>query len=132
MIINVLQFERYYQTQMEHKITFTSDRNNAVDPALTNIKNGSQFYVVMIPIEESQEFAQETPEETKERFRKHMNSLINQIAELKKIESVVYREAFKTHLKSIGMIKESTKELDLPGYSKAIIILKEKKNELEN
>lgn len=131
MIINILQFERYYQTQMEHKITFTSDRNNPVDPKLTNIKNGTQFYVVMIPIEESTEFAQETEEETKERFRKHMNALINRVAELTNSNPSVYRENFKQHLKELGIIKNSTVELDLPGYSKVIVMLKDKANELE-
>lgn len=128
MIVNVLQFEKYNQTALEHKITFTSDRHNQIDPVFANIKSGTQYVVVMIEAEskEAQSFVDETPEETKERFRKHMNSLVNSVGEKLGKTPDVFRLEFKDELKKMGIIKDTTLELDIAGYAKVIALLKQK------
>ena len=75
---------------------------------------------------EAQEFRDESPEESKERFRKRMNSLINRVADKIGIKSEEYRKQFKKELVEISLIEESTTELDLQGYARAIAILSEK------
>jgi hypothetical protein len=52
-----------------------------------------------------------------------MEALISEKADRLGTKHEVFRTEFKTLLKSKGLIKESTSELDLEGYSKAIIML---------
>jgi len=95
---------------------------------VTNDEIGTEYLIVMIPTssKEAEEFRDETLEESTERFRKRMNSLINTYSELTEIDGKLCRETIKTELKGRGLIRESTKELDLQGYVQVIAILNEK------
>lgn len=130
MIILPLQYDRHSGPDAigQHKITFTLDESIATEFNPMSIKKGTQFIVMMIETntKEAEEFRDETPEESKERFRKRMNSLINQVAELNGFKSDEYREVFKQELKDGKLIKESTKELSLEGYAQVIGILNQK------
>lgn len=131
MITLYLQWDRHSGPSEigQHKLTFSMDESvNSGDFNPLHIKKGTQFIVMMIEADtkEAQEFRDESPEESKERFRKRMNSLINQVAEANGFKGPEFRDLFKTELKERGLIKESTKELNLEGYAKVIGILNEK------
>ena len=130
MIILPLQWDRHSGPDAigQHKLTFTLDESVATEFNPMQIKKGTQFIVMMIEVnsKEAEEFRDETPEESKERFRKRMNSLINQVAEKTNVTSVEYRKTIKSEFIRIGLIKESTTELDLAGYAQAIAILNDK------
>lgn len=118
----------------QHKLVFTLDESVASDFNPMSIKKGTQFIVMLIEAgsKEADEFRSETHDETKERFRKHMNSLINSIADLLGILPKDYREQFKNELKKENIIKNSTMELTIEGYALVITKLKQKRYELEN
>ena len=81
---------------------------------------GSEYIVMFIPTEEKQEledFKNETPKETLERFRKRMNALINDLAVLEEEKPEAFRESLKKEWIKKGIIKKSTTELDVPGYA---------------
>lgn len=130
MIILPLQYDRHSGPDAigQHKLTFTLDESVATEFNPMSIKKGTQFIVMMIEADtkEAQEFRDESPEESKERFRKRMNSLINQVAEANGFKGPEFRDLFKTELKERGLINVSTKELSLEGYAKVIGILNEK------
>lgn len=111
----------------QHKLTFTMDESVITDFNPMTIKKGTQFIVMLVEAgtKEAEEFVSETPTETLERFRKHMNSLINQYAELVGCGAVEARTEIKKSLMTLGLIKESTKELDLSGYVRAIAYIKD-------
>lgn len=93
---------------------------------LTSGKMGKEYVVIMIPSENQQEideFRSETPEETKERFRKRMNALVTDIAKSTGRKPEELREEFKAQWKREGLIKESTNELDVAGLAKVITSL---------
>lgn len=90
---------------------------------LTSGKMGKEYVVIMIPSENQQEideFRSETPEETKERFRKRMNAIVTDIAKSTGRKPEELREEFKAQWKKEGIIKESTNELDVAGLAKVI------------
>lgn len=137
MIILPVQYENHRGPDAvgQHKLTFTIDESVALDGFNPmTIKKGTQFIAMFIEAgtQEEKEFKTETKEETLERFRKHMNSLISSVAEALDVDAAQYRETFKVELKNIGLIHESTKELDLQGYAKAIALLKQKKHDTRN
>jgi len=130
MIILQLQYDRHSGPDAigQHKITFSMDESIATEFNPMTIKKGTQFIVMLIEAnsKEADEFRDESPEETKERFRKRMNSLINQVAEKNGFKPKEFRDLFKQELVSKKLIRESTTELDLQGYVKVIAILNEK------
>lgn len=136
MWILPLQWERGTTNSIgERKLVFSADKS--VDLGDFNpfkIEQGTQFIVMFIEADsqEAINFRNETKEETIERFRRHMNSLINSVANLKKEDPKKYREDFKTELKREGLIKSSTLELNLQGYALVITKLKQIKNGIEN
>lgn len=90
---------------------------------LTNSKMGKEYIAILIPTENKQEideFRSETPEETKERFRRRMNAIITDIAKTTDRRAEELREEFKTQWKADGLIKESTNELDIAGLANII------------
>lgn len=93
-----------------------------------NEELGTEYMIMMIPTnsKEYEEFKDETEEQTVERMRRHMNSLIGQIAKKLNLDSKLYREDFKKELIKNGLIVESTTELKLAGYVEVIGILNKK------
>lgn len=136
MIIIPLQWDKHSGPDAvgQHKFVFSADESVDIDMNLIRAKKGTQFIVMMIEAgsDEADNFRSETYEETKERFRKHMNSLINSIADLKHVPATEYREEYKNILKDKKLIITSTSELDLQGYALVITELKKIKYELEN
>lgn len=131
MMVLPMQYDRHSGPDAvgQHKLTFSIDESVGLDGFNPmEIKKGTQFIVTLIEADskEAEEFRSETPAESKERFRKRMNSLINRYSELG-----VSREEFKEFLKERGLITESTKELDLAGYARVIALLNEKIYERE-
>lgn len=118
MIILPLQYDKHSGPDAvgSHRITFSMDESVTTSFNPMKIKKGTQFIVILLEDEfEQQEFAQEKPEDTKMRFKKRMEALIT--------EKGLDREQFKTELKELGLIKNSTTELDLAGYAKVIALL---------
>ena len=133
MIVLPLQWERHSGPDAvgQHKLTFTMDESvssGTFNPM--HIKKGTQFIVMLVEAnsEEADNFSDESLEDSIERFRKHMNSLINQVAEKNGFKSAEFRELFKKELIGLKLIKLSTKELNLEGYAKVIGILNTKLN----
>lgn len=90
---------------------------------LTSGKMGKEYIVIMIPSEnkeEVDEFRNETPKETCERFRKRMNALIGELADVTGVDREKLRIDLKTDWVKRGIIKESTMELDVAGYAQLI------------
>lgn len=139
MIILPLQFEKHTGPDAvgQHKFTFSMDESLPRGPDFKNlisVNKGTQFLVVMIEAgsNEATEFAAETKEETLSRFKKHMEVLISDIADLKGLDKEKYRDEIKSILKKEGRIDKSTTELDLDGYANVITRLKKVKFKLEN
>ena len=90
---------------------------------LTDKPMGTEYIAIFIPSdakEEIDEFKSETPEETKERFRKRFNALIGELATIRKTSAEKLREEFKIGWIKSGVIKKSTTELDIAGYAARI------------
>lgn len=119
-----LQWERGNTNSIgERKLVFSADKSiDLGDFNPFKIEQGTQYMVILVETnsEEFKEFQQETKEETTERFRKHMNALINKVADFRGESPVSYREKLKQMLRSNGVIKDSTKELTIEGYSRVI------------
>jgi hypothetical protein len=128
MLILPLQWEKHSGPDAvgTHKFTFALDESIGIDfnPLLT-AKKGTQFIVMMVETGtiEAEQLAQETPELTKERFRKRMNALISQISDLKGEHPTEYRESVKAKLKERGWIETSTKDLTLDNLAAVIVEL---------
>jgi hypothetical protein len=133
MIILPLQYDGHRGPDAvgQHKLTFTMDES--IDVREFNpmsIRKGAQFLVTMVEVgtDEAKTFAQETKEETLGRFKKHFEALISDIAKMK--NEPEFREQLKADLIEQGVIKKSTSELDLAGYSKQIVSLRKIKFDL--
>lgn len=117
-------------------VTFGTYEDNPGDiNEIINSKIGSEFLIIAIPTADSKamkEWTDESPAETLDRFRKHMNALIQDCAEIKGLDKAVFRESIKQKLKKDGLIKESTKELTLEGYATVIDRLKKLKYTYEH
>lgn len=116
-----------------HKITFSIDESvDMGDFNPMSIKKGTQFIVMLVEAgtEEAEEFRGETLEETKNRFRKRMNAIIGDIAELKSTKKEDEREEIKAKFIKEGIIKKSTSELSIDELAKVISRLTKYKNEL--
>lgn len=135
-IIIPLQFDGHRGPDAigQHKLTFSIDESIATDFNPMSIKKGAQFMVMLIPTDsvEMQDFQSETPEDTHNRFRKMMEATIGDIATMKGMDRDEYREEVKARLKQEGLIKSSTKELNLEQLGKVIVRLKEHKHELQH
>jgi nucleotidyltransferase/DNA polymerase involved in DNA repair len=112
-----------------YKLEFAIDesqRNGLLDLA-KSLKKGSEVLLLIFDAvkeeNEIKELVNETPEQTKSRFNKRMHALINEISLEKKISTDLIKESLKKFLIGKKLIKESTKELDLNGYSMAIYYL---------
>lgn len=64
-----------------------------------------------------------TPEELTGKFTKKLHALLGELAELKNVKPDKAKTRLKEHLKKVGMIKESTKELDIKGQAIACNIV---------
>ena len=99
-----------------------------------NIKKGTQFMLVLI--EQVDETDPELPEENKgtdqERLQKRMHALITQNAKKEGSKPDEVKNRLKVELKRKGIIRESTTELDIQGYSLAIYILQSWLNDGNN
>lgn len=133
MIILQLQYDSHRGPDAigSHKLTFSMDESTEMGDSFKDLitsKKGTQYVVMLTEAnsKEAQEFRDESPDESKERFRKRMNSLINQVAEKNGFKPPEFRGLFKKELIDLKMIKESTKELTLEGYAKVIGILNSK------
>lgn len=95
---------------------------------ITNAGMGKEYIVVMIPTDspESEEFRNESPEETKERFQKRMHALITELAELEGATPEEMKKVLKKEWIDEGIIMKSTTELTIPGYAERITCLIEK------
>lgn len=99
---------------------------------LTDKPMGTEYIAIFIPTdakEEIEEFKNETPDETKERFRKRMNALIGELAKKQGTSAEKLREELKKEWIVKGIIKKSTTELDIAGYAARITELMSKLNE---
>ena len=102
---------------------------------LTNSQMGKEYIAVFIPTEKKEEleqFRSETPEETKERFRKRMNALIGELGTIQGESAEKIREVLKRDWILRGIIKKSTTELDIQGYAGRITELLAKIHEYKN
>jgi flavin-binding protein dodecin len=99
-----------------------------------SIKKGTQFIVMMIDVNsaEYEEFKQETPAETKERFFKHFHSLINDVAKLEGSTPESLKEAIKDTLEREKKIVSSTTELSVEQLAVEISKLQKYKAKLLN
>lgn len=127
MIIFPAQLEGYRSRSTGDRIiSFCTYEDHAGDVTeVIQSKIGTEYLVMLVPTgsEEHNEFVSETPEQSKERFRKRMNALIDESAKRKGVDPREYRVLVKEKLKTLKLIKESTKELDLEGYSQVIALL---------
>lgn len=134
MYILPLQWDRGTSNSIgDRKLIFSADKS--IDLQGFNpfeIEQGTQFMVIMVPVnsEEMNDFKTETAKETLDRFKRHMEVLIGDVARLLKKDQGEYREQFKAFLTEKGYIQKSTSELDLNGYANAIVYLKNKRFEL--
>jgi predicted HTH domain antitoxin len=134
MLILPLQYDNHRGPDAvgQHKLTFTMDESidNSFNPM--QVKKGTQFLVMLIEANttEYEEFVQETPDQTKERFFKQFHAIIGEIAELQTVTTSEYKDLVRSRLIEAGYIKESTKELTLEQLSTEIIKLKKYKNDL--
>ena len=131
MIILPLQWDNHRGPDAigQHKLTFTLDESLQVDEFNPmSIKKGTQFMVILIE-DVGGALPQETVDEATKRFQRRMHALITELAERDGVTQVQYKNEFKQLLQRLNIIKESTKELDLQGYSRAINILNNRKNE---
>jgi len=130
MQILPLQWERGTTNSIgDRKLTFSADKSiDLGDFNPFKIEQGTQFIVILLDAnsEEINDFKTESSEETKERFRKRMNSLITQYSDLIKQDPKIWREKFKKDLIDKKIIQKSTTELTIGGYARVIIILNEK------
>ena len=137
MILLQVQWEKHAGPDSigQHKLIFSMDESiNHGEFNPMSLKKGTQFMLMMIPTNSTEynEFANETIEKTKERFSKHMHSLIGEIAKEKKIKPEEYKDMIRTSLIKAGRIKKSTTELDIAGLSETIIHLRKVLKEYES
>lgn len=106
--------------------------DNSFNPM--QVKKGTQFLVMLIETGtvEYEEFVQETPDQTKERFFKQFHAVLTEIAALINQKPGDYKDHIRSLLIEDGVIKESTKELSIEQLSTEIIKLKKYKNDLIN
>jgi len=69
------------------------------------------------------DLASENPEQTKNRLRKQMHAMINDIAKEKNTDPEKIKELIRKYLKEKNYIKKSTSELGIEGFSAAIYYL---------
>jgi hypothetical protein len=127
MIVYAAQFDGFSVSKLGDRVLKLRAYDKFAEEIskVTNGKIGQEYVVVMIPSSDKEslaDFTEENPEQTKERFRKRMNALINEYAETTHKDPIATREEFKNELKFSGIVKESTKELQLDGY--AVVISK--------
>lgn len=117
----------------QHHLSFTMDESVAKDFNVYT-KKGTQFLVILIPVDSSEmnEFASETKDDTLKRFKKMMEALIGELADMQETDKVTYRNQVKDYLRIQGRIKESTGELDLEGLAYTINHLRKVKYDLEH
>src|SRR3990167_10123222 len=125
MIVFAAQLHRFnILTSGDRIITLSSYQQYAEEISkITNSGMGKEFVVIMIPSESTQEideFRNETPDETKERFRKRMNALIGELAKIDGRSAERVREDLKSKWVKEGLIKKSTTEFDIAGYAARI------------
>lgn len=125
MIFFAAQLHRFnILTSGDRIITLSSyDKFAEEISKITNSGMGKEFVVIMIPTEDQaqvDEFRNESPEETKERFRKRMNALIGELAQLKGTSAEKLREELKKEWIEKGLIQKSTTELSTAGYAERI------------
>jgi hypothetical protein len=136
MLILPLQYDNHRGPDAvgQHKLTFTMDESidNSFNPM--QVKKGTQFLVMLIETGtvEYEEFVQETPDQTKERFFKQFHAVLTEIAALINQKPGDYKDHIRSLLIEDGVIKESTKELSIEQLSTEIIKLKKYKNDLIN
>jgi hypothetical protein len=131
MIVLPLQYEKHSGPDAtgQHRIVFTMDESvNHGEFNPLSIKQGTQFLVMLIEAPEITEFQSESPDDTIERFRKQMHAILGEIAELNKTTAEEEKDKLKKTLVTNGMIKKSTKELDINQLATVIIKLKKYKN----
>lgn len=93
---------------------------------------GTEYVIVLMDIIEYNEFQQETPEQTRERFWKQFHAEIGEISEVLKTKPETFKETIKDMLKKEGKIKTSTKELSVEELANQIVRLKNYKNKIQN
>ena len=101
---------------------------------ITNGKMGQEYLIIAIPTDKKEELAEwknETEEETTKRFKRQMEALISDIAEIKGIEKEGFREEVKAKLIKEGLIEKSTNELKIEGLASVISRLKKLKHDTE-
>lgn len=134
MIITHLQWDSHRGPDSvgQHKLTFTMDESITSDFDVMKYKKGTQFTVIFIEdgSEEEQAFAQETKEQTLDRFRKQFYALITELCKLEDTDPNVGKEFVKARLIQEGKIKESTTELTLEQLAVEIMALKKYKEML--
>jgi len=99
---------------------------------ITNKPMGTEYVIVLMDIIEYNEFQQETPEQTRERFWKQFHAEIGEISEVLKTKPETFKETIKDMLKKEGKIKTSTKELSVEELANQIVRLKNYKNKIQN
>ena len=124
-----VQFDRYAGPNAigENKLTLSIDESIVMgnfNP--TKIKKGTQFMLSLIEATDVPEsLTDESAEEAKTRLQKMLHAKINEIATQRKMKAEEVKDRLREFLKKSGKIKESTKELDVQGYSFAIYYLQE-------
>lgn len=133
MILLPLQYDTHRGPDAigQHKLTFTMDESITNDFNPMQIKKGTQFLVALIEVNsgEHDDFAQETADETKERFWKQFHALITDIAKMRNITQDEYKDEIRSMLIKSGRIEKSTKELTLEDLAGLIVYLKKQKHE---
>lgn len=113
-----------------YKIEFTIDESQREGlKDFLSLKKGSEGLLVFYDVNENNEedinmIATESEDESKERMRKMMHAMINDIAKAKKRPSKEIRKLVKEYLIKKEYMVESTKELTMKGYAAAIYYLK--------
>jgi hypothetical protein len=136
MIILPAQFEGFRSRSTgDRLLTLCIYQENADEfSKITNSPIGTEYLVMMIPTantKELHEWKTETKDETISRFRKHMNALISDCAQLAGRDYKEYREYIKSLLKRDGLIETSTMELSIDGLATVISKLKKLQHEFK-
>ena len=133
MIVLPLQYDTHRGPDAigQHKLVFTMDESITSDFNPLSIKKGTQFLVMLVEADskEMTDFATETKEETMQRFKRHLEALIADVANTLNVDKTSFREEFKKELIKTGIIKKSTTELTLEQIAQQIIKLKQIKYE---
>lgn len=112
------QYYNFRKTTLgENIISFSVDKLYSQSiKELVSTDIGTEFVVHLEEVTDKTNINQDN-KEIRERFVNKMHAQLGELAELKDITPKKAKDRLKEHLKEMGLIKESTKELDLKGIA---------------